>query len=126
MKSIGPAPPKSADVSQVSFLPLANEVQGQGNVFTHLSFCPGRKGEGEGLCMMSLPVWLPGPMFLPGRGICVSGPMFLGDGVSVQEGGGSIQERGSVREIPLTETPTRSYGEERAVHILLECFLVII
>ena len=34
--------------------------------------------------MMSLPVWLPGPMFFLGR-ISVSGPMFLlGRGVSVQ------------------------------------------
>ena len=34
----------------------------QGNIFTDVcqSFCSG------GLCMMSLPVWLRGPMFLPG------------------------------------------------------------
>ena len=43
--------------------------------------------------MMSLPVWLPGPMFLPG--VSVTGPIFLpgglclGEGISVQ--GVSVQ-----------------------------------
>ena len=39
---------------------------GQGNVFTRICHSVNR---GRGLCMMSLPVWLPGPMFLFG-GLC--------------------------------------------------------
>ena len=37
---------------------------GQGNIFTGMcqSFC----SQGRGLCVMSLPVWLSSPMFLPG------------------------------------------------------------
>ena len=48
---------------------------GQGNVFTGVCqlFC-----SGGSLCMMSLPVWLIGPMFLPG--VSVSGPMFVPGG----------------------------------------------
>ena len=41
---------------------------GQGNVFTRVCHSVHR-GEGA-LCMISLPVWLPGPMFLPG-GLCL-------------------------------------------------------
>ena len=57
--------------------------------------CP----QGGDLCMISLPVWLPDPMCLPGRvgGLC--------PGFSVGR------------------TPE---SEKRAVHILLECFLVMI
>ena len=57
---------------------------GQGNVFKSMyqSFC----SQG-GLCMMSLPVWLPGSMFLP-RGLCPRGSLSKGRslsrGVSVQ------------------------------------------
>ena len=71
-------------LKDINFYHPLKRSLGQSNIFTGVcqSFC----SQG-GLCMMSLPVWLPGPMFLPGRGICVSGPMFLGDGVSVQEGG---------------------------------------
>ena len=59
--------------------------------------------------MMSLPVWLAGPMFLWGLGVSVSGPMFRG-------GGG----------ISWTETPGQRplYSKERVVRILLECILV--
>ena len=38
-------------------------------------FCQSAKVRTMKRCMMSLPVWLPGPMFLPG--VPVSGPMFL-------------------------------------------------
>ena len=43
---------------------LRKRSLGQGNIFTGVcqSFCP----RGGGRLMMSLPVWLPGPMFLPG------------------------------------------------------------
>ena len=64
---------------------------GQGNIFTGVcrSFCP----QGGGLCMMSLPVWLPGPMFLPGVSVTCSiflpGSLCLGEGISVQ--GVSVQ-----------------------------------
>ena len=71
---------------------------------------------------MSLPVWLPGPMFL--LGVYVSGPMFF-RGISVQWDvsvcGVSVWEGG--REDPLDRNPL-PYSEERAVCILLECILV--
>ena len=61
------------------FITARKRSLGQANLFTPIcqSFCSG----GGGLCMMSLPVWLPGPM-VPSRGISVPGPMFL-SGVSV-------------------------------------------
>ena len=69
------------------------------------SFC---SQGGGGLCMMSLPVWLLGSMFILGGGVSVSGPMFLGRG---------SPNRPSGHRPPL-------YGKERAVRILLQCFLV--
>ena len=54
-------------------LPLPNEVWGK-VMFLHMSVIPSTMG--GGLCMMSLPVWLPGPMFLL-AGVSVSCPMFL-------------------------------------------------
>ena len=49
---------------------------GQGNGFT-MFFCP--QGGGGGLCMMSLPVRLSGPMFLPaGSGVSVKGGLCEG------------------------------------------------
>ena len=102
--------------------------------------------------MMSLPVWLPGPMFFLGR-ISVSGPMFLlGRGVSVQGvcagglcprklclgdvsvqagvcpgglgPGGSLSRWVSVQGGLCRETPPPE-SEMWVVCILLECFLVI-
>ena len=105
------------------------------------------KGVGGGLCMMSLPVCLPGEWGLsremglcPGGegksvwgevcfclgGLCLEGSVWGGSlsrgdlclGVPVQ--GGSLSEGGvAVRESP------PPYGKERAVRILLECILVI-
>ena len=49
-----------------SFLPPVNEVWGK-VMFLHLFVS--HSVHGGGLCMMSLPVWLPGPMFLLG-GLC--------------------------------------------------------
>ena len=75
--------------------------------------------------MMSLLVWLPGPMFFLGGS--VSGPMFLlSGGVSIGGGsvwgnlcpGGSLSKGFCVRDNP-------PCGKERAVCILLECFLLI-
>ena len=90
---------------------------GQGNIITGVcqSFCPG-VGVGE-LCMMSLPVWLPGPIHIPSGGCSVPGPMFLlgvsvqgayvlgvsVQGVSVQVGlrpGGVLVQRVSLRDLP--------------------------
>ena len=77
--------------------------------------------------MVSLPVWLPGPMF----GLWGS----LSRGVSVQEGvsvqGGSLSRVVSVQGVLCPgrlPPPDRDslYGEERAVRILLECILVFI
>ena len=91
------------------------------------------------LCMMSLPVWLPGAMLLPGRslswGVCVlkglcpkeslSRRVYV-QGVSVQGGlclgvsvgGGLYQEDYPARD------PHPPYEEERVVRIILECILV--
>ena len=104
--------------------------------------------------MMSLPVWMPGPMFLLGeslsrgslswgaggvsmsRGCLCPGGFLSGgfsgqgglcvcvQGISVQEGlcpGGSLS-MGSLSGRPPRQRPM--YGEVRAVHILLEFFLV--
>ena len=75
-------------------------------------------GDG-GLCMMLLPVWLPGPMFLlgglypwshvPSRVVSVMGVTF--------QRGGSLFGGVSVGRPP--------ESEKRAVHILLEYFLVV-
>ena len=74
---------------------------GQGNVFTGVCqlFCSG----GGEVCMMSLPVWLTGPMFLRGS-LSLVPCSFQGVGVSVQ--GVSVREG-------------------RAVRILLECIFVV-
>ena len=91
---------------------------GQGNVFTSVcqSFC----SQG-GFCMMSLPVWLPGPMFL--LGVSVSGPMFHLGGLPEQ------RHPHGQRPIPLDRDPPPDreppYGKERVVRILLECILVM-
>ena len=65
----------------------------QGNVFTRVCHSVHR---GVGPCMMSLPVWLPAPLFLLGGGIFVPGPMFLpGRSLSrrvLDPGGRSLKE----------------------------------
>ena len=67
----------------------------------------------DGLCMMLLPVWLPGPMFLlregglllwshvPSRGVSVSGPMFLLGGLSP----GGLADRHPLNKGPPGERP---------------------
>ena len=77
------------------FLPPANEVWGK-VMFLQVSVCPQLD-----FCMMSLPVWLTGLMFLPG--------------VSLRE---SVKDNP-----PPTWTETPLYGDEWVVHILLECFI---
>ena len=83
------------------------------------------------LCMMSLPVYLPDPMFLPGGSLSLSefGPC-PGGSLSTRSlsrglcpGFFSVQgSRESLsRRPPGTETPR--YGKERAVRILLEYIL---
>ena len=113
----------SSRIKQPGFwrlLPSANEVWGK-VIFSQVSVC--LQG---GLCMMSLPVWLLGSMFLLEGS--VFGPMFVPRGVSVQ--GGSLSREGLCPEArrlcqgdPPTETPL--YGEQWAVCILLECVLVL-
>ena len=72
---------------------------------------------------MSLPEWLPGPMFLPGgslfRGSLSRG--FSVQGVSVQWVSVQLVSGGSLSKV--VSTPSNS--EEREVRILLESFLVI-
>ena len=63
--------------------------------------------------MMSLPVWLIGPMFHLGGCLC--------PGVSIQEGG--LCSGGLCQGDRPDSDPT--YGDERAVRILLEYFLVV-
>ena len=85
-------------VEQTFFLPPANELWGK-VMFLHMSVILTT----EGLCIVSLPVWLPGPMFLPGGS--------RGGGFSVQDVsvlGVSLQGRGS----PSGRLPTQ-YGEDR-------------
>ena len=48
---------------------------GHGNVFE--SVCQSFYSQG-GLCMMSLPVWLPGPRFLEGVSLCLAPCSFRG------------------------------------------------
>ena len=76
--------------------------------------------------MMSLPVWLPGPMFLPGGsvpcpmslpGVCLWGGDLSTEEICLKVGGGLPTEKGLGRHPP--------EPEKRAVRILLECFLVI-
>ena len=100
--------------------------------------------------MMSLLVWLPGPMFLL-RSLCLGGGVFvqgvsvwgsLSRGTSVQGGfspewslsGGSLSReslsRGfSVQGMSVQGDSVKGVsvgdGEEMAVRILLECFLVL-
>ena len=80
---------------------------GKGNVFTGMC----HSVHGGGLCMMSLPVWLTGPMFLPG-GVFVSGPMFPSRWVVVSVQGVSIQGGSLSGRLP-------------PIRILLESFLVM-
>ena len=68
--------------------------------------------------MMLLPVWLPGPMFLPG--VPVPGPMFIPREVSVQ--GVSVQV--SLLRWSLSTGVSVKSGVGWAVRILLECFPV--
>ena len=98
-----------ADFLKHSFLPPANEVWGK-VIFS--ATCVLLFGGGGGLCMMSLHVWLPGPMFLPGEGaLCAwSHVPWMGGGLCP---GGSLSGR-----LLWTETPP--YGEGRVVRILLE------
>ena len=64
---------------------------------------------------MVLPVWFPCPMFLLGGSVWGVGSLSMG--VSFQGEGGSLG--GGLCQ------GTPSYGEERAVRILLECFPVV-
>ena len=113
---------------------------GQGNIFRRV--CHSVPG---GLCVMSLLVWLPGPMFLL-RSLCLGGGLSLcrgsqsgglcpgeplSRGVSLQSGlclgglcpgglcPGNLCTGDSVQGVYVGD------GGGRAVRILLECFLVL-
>ena len=67
--------------------------------------------------MMSLPVWLTGPMFLPGGYLSLAPCSFqVGGGLCP----GGLHPGGS-----LSGRPPPLYGDERVVRILLESFLVM-
>ena len=87
-------------MKRLSYLPPATKLR-QGNVFTPVCDSVHRGGG------VSVPA-------------CTTGHMTRG--VSVL-GGASLSRGGLSRETPYTETP--SYGNERAVRILLECILVL-
>ena len=108
------------------YLPPANEVWGK-VMFLLASVILSRGG--GGLCMMSLPVWLPGPMFLPGGFLSLFLCSFWGSlSLFLCSFWGSLSLvpcsfRGvSIQGVSLTETPRD--GKERVVRILLECILV--
>ena len=65
--------------------------------------------------MMSLPVWLPGPMFLPAH---------VPQGVSVWRG--VLCPRGSLSGKPTGQRSPCTVKSGRTVRILLECSLVTI
>ena len=100
-----------------TFLPSANQVWRKA---MFLLACVILFTGVAGLCMMSLPVWLPGPMFLlgslclwshvPSRWDSVSGPMFLP----------------GQKPPPHRDLPPPTHGKERAVRILLKCILVVL
>ena len=88
------------DEFSVKSLPPANEVWGK-VMFSQVSV----RGEG-GLCMMSIPVWLTGPMFLLEVSL-LRGYLSRGIFVYGVSGGGRrfVQRRDSVQGSPWTETP---------------------
>ena len=55
-------------ISKFVFITARKQSLGQGNIFTGMckSFC---SQGGGGLCMMSLPIWLPGPMLILGESL---------------------------------------------------------
>ena len=112
-----------------SIVTISERSLGQSNVFTHM--CHSVHG-GRGLCMLSLPVWLTGPMFLLGReslslvpcsfqgGLCPGCGGVSCLGVSVG-GKGSVLGGGPCQgDTPSRDTP---YGNKQAVHILQNAFL---
>ena len=98
---------------------------------------------GGGLCMMSLPVWLPGPMFfleglylwfhIPSRGgLCLWSHIPYREGLwSHVPSGGSLStsylpDRDPFGQRPPPKTETPMYGKERAVRILLHSCLKLL
>ena len=95
-------------------LPPANVVWDEEFFYTCVSFCS--QGEG-GLCIMSLPVLLPGSMFH--TGVPVKRMVSFGGGLH-EEGARDRDLQPSPRQRPtLLWQPLKC-----AVHILLECILV--
>ena len=91
---------------QFSFLPPAKEVYARYCFYTCLSVH--RRG--------SLPVWLPGPMFLLGGSLSGEGSLRPGRGWASVQGGLCQGDRPVIDPL---------YGEGRVLPILLECFLVL-
>ena len=54
---------------QFCYITARKRSLGEGNIFTVV--CHSVHGGGGGLYMMSLPVWLPGPMFIQGGVVSV-------------------------------------------------------
>ena len=81
---------------------------------------------GRGLCILSLSVWLAGPMFLPG--VCVQGGLCPGDlcaGGSVSRGSlsrGSLSRRVSVWLSPQTKIPRTVKSGRMHPTGMLSCF----
>ena len=108
------------DVHSIAIFTARKRSLGQGNVFTPVCHSA-HGGGGGGLCMISLLVRLPGPMFL--RGVSVSVPMFLPGGLPDRD---PLGQRYPGQRPPDRDPPDSPllYGKERALRILLECILV--
>ena len=123
------------DVHSIAIFTARKRSLGQGNVFTPVCHSA-HGGGGGGLCMISLLVRLPCPMFL-GGGLCLWSHVPSRGSLSLVRcsfwGGGSLSlfscsfQGVSVTQTPLDRDPPDSpllYGNERALRILLECILV--
>ena len=69
-----------------------------------LSFCPHGGGGGGSLCMISLPVWLPAPIFLPWGSLSGEGGGLYGDPRN-QKSGRYYRCVGGVSQHALGQTP---------------------
>ena len=100
-------------------LPPTNEVWGKVMFYTCLSFC-----SPEGGVYVSLPVWLPGPMFLLGGSLSLVQCSFGGEGFCPRRV--FVQGRGRYPGGGVSVgRPPHSKSEKQMVRILLGCFLVI-
>ena len=104
---------RSRGITWLTIFTTSQLSLGQGNVFTLV--CHSVHGD---LCMMPLPVWLSGPMFLLVRPLSLA--IFLPGGMEGLCPGGVPTETSPGQII----SPLPTESEKQAVRILLESFLV--